>query len=238
MAFTNHEYYKGVQHINRWVATDLSAFYLETLKDRLYCGDGGGIIEPIFIGFLRMLAPITPILVEEAWSHRPQWMKDDTTIEHPARQLYEAPLIPADRLTTEEASLREDWEALECIRSAVRYALEYARSNKDVGSSLQCSCIIQIKHNYMSVADVLHRYEDELADIMGVSTVGLNWAVPTDVAWSYNQAFALNDWNGEVYIIPPVAEKCPRCWKYQSEAENTLCTRCKSVVDALPETAV
>lgn len=238
VAYANHEYYKGVQLINRWVATDLSAFYLETLKDRLYCGDGGGIIEPVFIGFLRMLAPITPILVEEVWSHRPQWMKDDSTIEHPARQLYEAPLISEDRFTTDEPSLREDWEILECIRGAVRYALEYARSDKAVGSSLQCACIIHVHRNYLTVADCLDRYQDELEDIMGVSTVGLNWAVPPDAAWSYNQAFGLNDWNGEVTIVPPVSEKCPRCWKYQSEQEDTLCKRCEKVVEALPRADV
>lgn len=76
-AYHNHEFYRATSLINRWVATDLSAFYLEALKDRLYCGDGGGILEPIFIGFLRMLAPVTPLLVEEAWDHRPSWMMDD-----------------------------------------------------------------------------------------------------------------------------------------------------------------
>lgn len=76
-AMNNYEFHKATSSINRWVATDLSAFYLEGLKDRLYCGDGGGALEPIFIGFLRMLAPITPVLVEEAWSHRPSWMVDD-----------------------------------------------------------------------------------------------------------------------------------------------------------------
>jgi isoleucyl-tRNA synthetase len=77
-SYDNYEFHRATGLINRWVATDLSAFYLEALKDRLYCGDGGGILEPVFIGFLRMLAPITPLLVEEAWSHRPAWMAEDT----------------------------------------------------------------------------------------------------------------------------------------------------------------
>ena len=236
-AYSNHEYYKGVQLINRWVATDLSAFYLETLKDRLYCGDGGGIIEPIFVGFLRMLAPITPILVEEVWSHRPQWMKDDTSIEHPARQLYKAPLISEDRLTASQTSLREDWEILECIRSALRHVLEQARLQKVIGSSLQCSCIIRVHGDHPTVVDCLARHKDEIDDIMGVSTVSVNATVPKDAAWSYNQAFVLSDLQGEVTIIPPVAEKCPRCWKYQSESEEDLCKRCQSVVATLPQEA-
>jgi isoleucyl-tRNA synthetase len=79
-AFDHHEFYKGYNALNRWVNNDLSAFYLETLKDRLYCGDGGGVIEPILNGFLRMLAPMTPLLVEEAWDHRPEWMRQDTYV--------------------------------------------------------------------------------------------------------------------------------------------------------------
>lgn len=76
-ALNSHEFHRATGLINRWVATDLSAFYLEGLKDRLYCGDGGGVILPILTGFLRMLAPITPNLVEEAWSNRPSWMVDN-----------------------------------------------------------------------------------------------------------------------------------------------------------------
>jgi isoleucyl-tRNA synthetase len=76
-SFENFEFHRGIHLINNWIANDVSAFYLESLKDRLYCGDGGGVIEPIFIGLLRMLAPITPVLVEEAWSMRPQWMVEE-----------------------------------------------------------------------------------------------------------------------------------------------------------------
>lgn len=75
--YKNFEFHKALGLINRWISADLSAFYLEALKDRLYCGDGGGAMEPIFVGLLRMLAPITPVLVEEGWSHRPSWMADD-----------------------------------------------------------------------------------------------------------------------------------------------------------------
>lgn len=76
-AYDNHEFYKAFSTLNHWVSTDLSAFYLEALKDRLYCGDGGGVLEPLFFGFSRMLSPMAPMLVEEAWDNRPEWMKVD-----------------------------------------------------------------------------------------------------------------------------------------------------------------
>lgn len=76
-AYGNHEFYRGFSALNNWVSSHLSAFYLEALKDRLYCGDGGGVLEPVFFGFSRMLAPVVPLLVEEAWDHRPEWMVAD-----------------------------------------------------------------------------------------------------------------------------------------------------------------
>ena len=80
-AFDNYEFYKGFAALNKWVTNDLSAFYLEALKDRLYCGDGGGVIEPLLTGLLRMLTPVTLLLVEEAWDHRPEWMKADSYVD-------------------------------------------------------------------------------------------------------------------------------------------------------------
>jgi len=77
MYYNNYEFNKAVASLNHWIANDLSAFYLEALKDRLYCADGGGVLEPILMGFLRMLSPITPVLVEEAWDHRPAWLQND-----------------------------------------------------------------------------------------------------------------------------------------------------------------
>ena len=76
-AYNNHEFHGVVSALNNWMANDLSAFYVEVSKHRLYCGDGGGVMEPLFLGLMRMLAPITPMLVEEAWDHRPSWMKED-----------------------------------------------------------------------------------------------------------------------------------------------------------------
>jgi len=76
-AWQTYDYHRAVSHINRWINSDLSAFYLEGAKDRLYCGDGGSVLYHILHGFLQMLAPITPILVEEAWEHRPEWYKRD-----------------------------------------------------------------------------------------------------------------------------------------------------------------
>lgn len=78
--YNNYEIQKVVSVLNRWLVQDVSAFYFDAMKDRLYTLDGGGVLEPLFFGLLRMLAPITPQLVEEAWDHAPAWLKDDPLV--------------------------------------------------------------------------------------------------------------------------------------------------------------
>lgn len=251
-SFESFEFHRGTQIINRWVSTELSAFYLESLKDRLYCGDGGGIIEPIFIGLLRMLAPITPILVEEAWDHRPQWMIEDryvtvprpgrnfhpadrsSSLEHPARQIYTSPLIDPSRLRMDGDAIRKDWEVLFEIRLAVKLALESAREAKDLGSSLQARVIIETQDERTLAC--LNKYHDELDSLFVVSTAEINSALPpfdVDKLWHHEQDFNLGDSNGRVHVLPPLQEKCSRCWRYLAHEQEGLCQRCDDVVASI-----
>lgn len=245
--FDNYEFHRGAQIINRWLANDLSAFYLESLKDRLYCGDGGGIAEPIFVGFLRMLAPITPILVEEAWAHRPQWMIDDryvtffdmlqypttnrlSSLEHPARQVYTGSLLDPSRRWFSEDDIRNDWAALSEIRNSIKVGLESARESKAIGSSLQSRVVIETQDKQL--LSCLERYRDELDSIFVVSAVELNPAAPPEVGdlWYYQRDFRHGNSEGKVHILPPIHEKCSRCWRYLAEEVEGLCTRCEDVV--------
>ncbi|KOS19077.1 Isoleucine--tRNA ligase [Escovopsis weberi] len=244
-AYGNYEFHRATGLINRWVATDFSAFYLEGLKDRLYCGDGGGALVPIFAGFLRMLAPITPMLVEEAWSHRPAWMAEDGLLEHPARQLYNAPIIDADRLTVDQGQMREDLPVISAVHDAVKAGLEQAREAKALGSSLQCSLTISVDDG--RVAGALERYLDELDAIFVVSSVDLNGAAAAAAAaanthegecetgeanWCYSKEFEVGGTKGVIYVRPPKQSKCSRCWRYLAEQEDGLCGRCEDVVAA------
>jgi isoleucyl-tRNA synthetase len=76
-AYQVYDFHKAVAIVNKWINVDFSAFYLEAAKDRLYCGDGGGVIYQLYNGLLQMLAPITPLLITQAWDYNPNWLKDD-----------------------------------------------------------------------------------------------------------------------------------------------------------------
>ncbi|KAL7620211.1 isoleucine-tRNA ligase [Parahypoxylon ruwenzoriense] len=230
-AFDNYEFYKGFAALNRWITNDLSAFYLEALKDRLYCGDGGGVLEPILTGFLRMLAPMTPLLVEEAWSHRPEWMIRDSSLVHPHHQLYDDPIINPGRFTRDLVSMRKDIPVLMSVHAAIKSGLEAARGDKMVGSSLQSSVILDISD--APTREVLEKYEDELEAIFVVSSVEINVPPPTSPEWSYTRDFSIHDVvKGKVMVLPPKQAKCPRCWRYVAPVEDALCKRCEDVVAA------
>ena len=255
-AYDNYEFYKGFSLLNRWVNSDLSAFYLEALKDRLYCGDGGGILEPVFWGFMRMLAPITPMLVEEAWDHAPEWLKKDNI--HPLQQLYSSPIVDESRLPGDESKLRAAISILSGVHTGIKSATELARRDKKVGSSLQCSVILQIPDS--AVASTLQQFDDELEGMFVVSSVGINERLPEAPEWKFSLDFQIPVGGGSdgsrpdsiealsndsapvdaegssrgvqctAWVLPPKAHKCPRCWRYIAPKEDALCGRCDDVV--------
>ena len=132
------------------------------------------------------------------------------------------------------------------VHAAIKAALERARNDKVLGSSLQSSAVILLRtaptSTSPSAMDVLERYEDELDALFVVSSVevcpdvGLQ-LLSSDAAWSYNQEIVLGDdvasartVLGSVRVLPPKRAKCPRCWRYVAPAEDVLCGRCEDVV--------
>ncbi|KAM7207116.1 isoleucine--tRNA ligase [Rhypophila sp. PSN 637] len=227
--YENYEFAKALSALNRWVANDLSPFYLEALKDRLYCVDGGGVLEPIFMGFLRMLAPVTPVLVEEAWDHRPAWLKEDSSVLHPLHQLYDSPVIESSRLSLDEAQIRADMPALMSAHAAIKGASEVARENKAMGSSLQCSVVLQVPEGTKAF-DGFARYQDELADMFVVSSVELNGEIPSSCEWMFEREFEVGGQTFKATVLPPKQAKCSRCYRYVAPKEDELCGRCEQLV--------
>lgn len=255
--YNKYEFFKGVNLINKYVTNDLSAFYFETLKDRIYTGHKADcqelqkVLGLIFYELLQMLAPVCPLLVEEVWDHAPEALKHNSV--HPARAIW-TPLARADPDT--QAFLNETQVYLDRINTAVKAAQERLRVEKKLGSSLESAVAIhsgegqpcQWFTNHFSKAlngpdakDVAQplspAQRDELAGLFVVSGVEMGWSGETStgraLAYAEEEDFVVDEekaWKGKVVVHQALAGKCPRCWRYQKHEEQELCGRCEEVV--------
>ncbi|KAI1001984.1 Isoleucine--tRNA ligase [Podosphaera aphanis] len=224
-SFNNFEFYKAVNSIVKWINVDLSAFYLEAMKDRLYCGDGGGVLDEIFQGFLKMLTPITPLLVEECWSHRPEWMQVRGDA-HPFHRNTSESIIRASR-TYSEPAIEAEIPWLMNASTAVKSAQEKARAQKLMGSSLECAVVLQLPP---AATSVFQRYADELDSMFVVSSVEFGSSPITE--WIFSAEFDAPGGMGTAWVSAPKGHKCPRCWRYVAPVSEQLCARCEHVISS------
>lgn len=237
-ACENFEFYKAVNAINRWANLEFSAFYMESIKDRLYTyGEDNAsrraaqtTLFHIYCQLQEVLAPITPLLVEESWEHTPEAIK--THCEHPLRRVVSGPSVEWLNPT-----LQTDYQDLMAVHSAIKNVQEIARAAKEMGSSLQSFVHVVAPTDSSSV---LTRYLPELPDLFVASTVTLGSpddSLPASIdasEWKYADQFEFpNGSKGTVYVYAPQASKCPRCWRYavpETTEEDQLCDRCDGVV--------
>lgn len=256
--YSKYDFFKGVNLINRYITNDLSAFYFETLKDRIYtghkaeCQELQKVLGLVFYELLQMLAPVCPLLVEEAWDYAPEVLKRNSV--HPARAVW-TPLPRAEPQT--QTFLNETQTYIDRINTAVKAAQERLRADKKLGSSLESAIAIDNGSgspcawftNHFSKAfsgggEIAGRealgpaQRDELAGLFVVSRVDLLWAPEmkkSSESYAEEESFVADEekgWGGNVVVYQAPAEKCPRCWRYQKEEENELCGRCEEVTKA------
>jgi isoleucyl-tRNA synthetase len=113
--------------------------------------------------------------------------------------------------------------------AAIKAASEKARALKVLGSSLQCSVILQVPDTASD--SILKRYEAELESMFVVSSVELQSEPETSTAWAFPEAFNVNGGAKCIaWVLPPKQHKCIRCWRYVAIEPNPLCGRCEDVV--------
>jgi isoleucyl-tRNA synthetase len=191
----------------------LSAFYLDVLKDRLYCSGPSSperrsaqtVLHRIVDALVRLMAPILPFTAEEVWSYLPE---RETPSVHMAR-------FPEPSARGDEA-LAERWERLRGVRDTVNKALEEARQRAEIGKSLEAEVVLRPRAE--EEAEFLERYEGILPELFIVSAVRLEPPGPNDPP---------------VVVLRAGGEKCSRCWTVTPSPvrreESTLCPRCTAV---------
>ena len=151
-AYSDYEFYKAVSAINKYINQDLSAFYFEAIKDRVYAGTSHDrlsaqkVLVIILNELLLMLGPITPLLVEEAFDYMSMHVRYKG--EHPLRRIWSPVKAYADVTGAADAEnetsvdLEKQIQILEAVQNAIKHAQEEARLEKRIGSGLECDVII------------------------------------------------------------------------------------------------
>jgi isoleucyl-tRNA synthetase len=213
------------QRLNQLMTVDISAFYADVSKDRLYTlapasGERRSTQTAMYVmvdGIVRLLAPILSVTADELWKYVPGTREDSVHMaEFPAR---EAVTALGDR------DLVGRWDRLIAVRDEVNRALEAARQAKTIGTSLAARVSLRAGGE---TARLLEQYADMLPMLFIVSRVDLDTGGPAEAV--------------DVRVAKAGGEKCARCWRIVpavSPAAGTegLCDRCVNAVSAAGDPA-
>lgn len=240
------EYHKAINALNKYFNTDLSAFFVDSIKDAAYCGtsEQRAAVQTTtheILGVLqRVLTPITPLLIQEIRHHLPEVLRSTPDPSHVSQQIQMRPAKEALSRQGDLSQLELDLPALMDLLKAVQSLQEQARSDKKMGSSLQSYIAIVPRDVIGSsrIRRLVLKYADDLDDIFCASAVQLMSPTfkPSDgLEWQYVQEIETAGEKVTVYVVAPQRQKCVRCWRYKAplKAKEALCARCVDVLQGL-----
>ena len=219
-AYDTYEFHEAYQAINQFCVVDMSQFYLDIIKDRLYTSRPDSIerraaqstMYEILSSLVRILAPMACFTAEEIWSYMPHKKGENTE----SVMLESYPKINA-KYENEELGLK--WSRLIKIKEEVAKKLEVARANKEIGLSLEAKVILFAEGEEY---DFIKGKEGLLKEIFIVSDVEIH-----ENRRNEDSEVAIG-----VKVERAEGEKCERCWMYsntvgESAEYPTLCERCR-----------
>ena len=232
-AYDDYEFHVVSHLINDFCVVELSNFYLDIIKDRLYCEERDGLkrrsaqtaLYLILDTMTKMFAPILAFTCDEIWLAMPHREGDDVR---------NVVLNEMNKPFTEYA-LDDDemakWDALISVRNDVNGVLEAARGAKRIGKPLEASVTLHAKG---ASRQTVERISDmNLSELFIVSECLISDEDETDPAavvgdGSYNSGLTVS-------VKEALGTKCPRCWMHSTKAdpETGLCPRCAAVVAKL-----
>jgi isoleucyl-tRNA synthetase len=215
--YERFEFHRVYHAVNEFAIVDLSAFYLDVLKDRMYTfaptsherRSAQTVLWQITEALVRLVAPILSFTTDEIWEHLPAIEGREASVH-----LAQFP-APAEIYSEDPASLLEEWKQIFAVRDEVMRVLEEDRKAKRIGKGLEAELEITASGEQLSL---LQRHAAGLKEIVNVSCVKV-------IAGS-----ALN-----VRALPATGAKCARCWNFMPEVSNygiwqNVCTRCQDAL--------
>ena len=217
--YDSYDFHIAYHAINQFCVADMSTFYLDIIKDRLYTckpdskerRSAQTVMYEILSSLVRILAPMTCFTAEEIWKYMPH--KDGENLESVMLEYYPEPNPEYDN---NELALK--WSKLIKIKEEVAKKLELARANKEIGLSLEAKVILFTEDTEY---DFLKDEVELLKTVLIVS----------DVEVRENRRNADEEVALGVQVERAEGEKCERCWMYSktvglNKIHPTICKRC------------
>jgi isoleucyl-tRNA synthetase len=229
------EFHRVYQALNEFAIVDLSSFYLDVLKDRMYTfaptsrprRSAQTVLWKVTETLVRLVAPIMSFTADEVWEYLPK-------VEGREASVHLALFPKPEEIFSENpAALIEEWKQLFAVRDEALRVLEEARQAKTIGKGLEADLHIYAKG---AMLDLLKRHQAGLKELINVSSVVLlEWGThsgPMDgdkiKPLSSPEDFA-------VFLSPASGKKCARCWNFMPDVSDygiwhDVCGRCQSAL--------
>ena len=203
--------------VNQFCVVDMSSFYLDIIKDRLYTEKADSVARRaaqttmyyILDALVKILTPMISFTAEEIWS----------AMNHTEKENVESPMLadyPVSNDEWDNKEIAEKWEKIIKIKNIVAKDLELARAEKTIGNSLDAKVTIYAEGEEYKF---LKENEELIKLVLIVSGLEIQEN-------NRKQEEKLG-----VKVEHATGEKCERCWMYNDHLENGLCPRCKEVLE-------
>lgn len=224
VAYDTYEFHALYHSVHNFCTVDLSSFYLDVLKDRLYATPAKNHLRrsaqtamyKILHDLVIMLTPVLSFTTEEVWQYMPKVNNVESV------QMLEWPEVHPEYF---DQALEEKWSKFLELRAEVTKVLEVARRNKIIGHPLDAKIILYAEG---LAYEALAKVENQLANLFIVSAVELQKGVDSS-------ATATEFTDLTIKVLAAEGQKCERCWIYSdtvgtnTEHEN-LCARCVTAI--------
>ncbi|MGL4308442.1 MAG: isoleucine--tRNA ligase [Cetobacterium sp.] len=229
-SYEKYEFYNLFQEIHYFAGIDMSAFYLDIIKDRLYTEKTDSmarrsaqtVMSEILVTLTKMISPILSFTAEEIWTTLPETLKDSESV------------LLSSWYENNDEYIREDlenkWNEIIKIRKDANKVLEKARQgeNRIIGNSLDAKISIFVDDKNLN--DFMMENSKLLTDVLIVSQL--------EIVGQKDESFTKGEEQPIAYfkVFHADGEKCDRCWKYSTDlGENpehpTTCPRCAGVLE-------
>ena len=221
-AYDSFDFHIVFKSIHNFCVVDMSNFYLDIIKDRLYCEAPNSELRRsaqtamyiILSALARLIAPIIPFTADEIWKYIPHSASDNTESVF----LNDMPNVTGVEVTPE---FEEKWNRISALRDDVKKALELKRAEKVIGSSLEACVALNPADSFFDGSEKL------LETVFIVSKVVIDSSAETEFK---GEATGVG-----ISVTRAEGEKCERCWTYSDTVGKcadhpTLCERCARTV--------